>query len=634
MKKVFNHIKKGEMYIDTAITVLISLFILYISISLFSFFNQYQNMKNLSNDLLKYCADKGYTSTADVEEKYKDLLKTYGLSEDEDKTAVKISFEGTEYYENSKVQLDDKIQLTIQSKYKIKLLSSDGINVYTMSITNAKNSNKYWKVSEGVHLNPNNHVTYVAKNATYQDVSENKTLLEDKKMPDVSENGDIYTYGDYNYVFDSSLNGWKVVLNLDVVDKNKATYGEILNEINNYPIISLYETFKDCIKMKESPIVPENVTTLYGTYEGCVLLNKAPIIPNNVKIMERTFYNCSSLVVAPEIPNGVETLKRTFSGCKKLSEAPYLPNSVTNMELTYYDCSKLITVPNIPNLVTTLRGTFGLCTSFVTAPSIPDTVTTMDSTFYKCSNLTTVISLPNKLTNMSCAFDSCTSLINVPDIPNSVTNMYGTFYGCTSLKNAPTIPNNVTNMDSTFYKCDNLIGLIKINASPSSRNNCFAGTKKPIFIVGNSSVLTYLASTSSAENITVHKSVKTIESLHSPYANNSNYELLGTWNFSDAKSVNIVITYETENATADWISLTKGTDYISGNSQSDTRTYLNSNGSLMNSIGTSSSIRFGGETKTTKVFKNINMTSGSVILNTDNARNNYYGVTVTIVPVY
>jgi hypothetical protein len=124
-----------------------------------------------------------------------------------------------------------------------------------------------------------------------------------------------------------------------------------------------------------------------------------------------------------------------------------------------------------------------------------------------------------------------------------------------------------------------------------------------------------------------------METEHTPYSNGINYTILGTWDYSDAKSVTITITYQTESTSWDWLSITEGTDYVAGSSYNTSRRYLNTNGQIVNATGTSSSVKFGGSTKQTKTFT-VEMLTGSVIFRTDGSGNNYYGATVIITPNY
>ena len=178
----------------------------------------------------------------------------------------------------------------------------------------------------------------------------------------------------------------------------------------------------------------------------------------------------------------ITSLYNTFSGCKSLTTASTIPNSVTNMCQTFRDCHSLTTAPAIPNSVTNMRDTFCNCYHLATAPDMSNA---------------------NSVKNMTYTFGDCSSLITAPTIPSSVTNMNSTFSNCVKLTTAPTIPSSVTNMNMTFNYCISLTGTIEVNANPTSWDNCFHSTVKPITLTGSSTKLSALAATTSQGNVTV-----------------------------------------------------------------------------------------------------------------------------------
>ena len=126
-----------------------------------------------------------------------------------------------------------------------------------------------------------------------------------------------------------------------------------------------------------------------------------------------------------------------------------------------------------------------------------------------------------------------------------------------------------------------------------------------------------------------------IETEHNPYQYPTSYTVLGTWDYSDAKSVTITVIYETISSSYDYVLVTKGTDYISGSSQNDSRTYLDYYGDVVNTWGTATNIRFGGKTMQTVTYHNLDMLTGSVIFNGSYSySSNYYGAKVIITPNY
>ena len=125
---------------------------------------------------------------------------------------------------------------------------------------------------------------------------------------------------------------------------------------------------------------------------------------------------------------------------------------------------------------------------------------------------------------------------------------------------------------------------------------------------------------------------KVMETEHN-YTNNMNYVVLGAWDYSDAKSVNITIEYQTESISFDWLSLTKGNDYTTGSSQSTTREYLATDGTIKSTTATDSSVKFGGNTRTIKSFTNVDMLTGSAIFRSDGSTVGW-GAKITVTPNY
>lgn len=77
------------------------------------------------------------------------------------------------------------------------------------------------------------------------------------------------------------------------------------------------------------------------------------------------------------------------------------------------------------------------------------------------------------------------------------------FYGCSKLTTAPAIPESITIMQNAFCDCSELTGIIWVNSNISSTNSseCFHGTKKAIYLCGNSSTLSNLANTTTKNNV-------------------------------------------------------------------------------------------------------------------------------------
>ena len=142
--------------------------------------------------------------------------------------------------------------------------------------------------------------------------SSGNILTQGQNMPATSKINDVYEYGDYKYT--KIAGGWNVG---EVTNKNKTSYGEILEEINKEKIISMRRTFVLCSGLKIAPKIPKSVTSLTSTFFGCSLLTTAPEIHENVKYLDQTFQYCRSLTGNIKINANPIKYDMCFEGTKK-----------------------------------------------------------------------------------------------------------------------------------------------------------------------------------------------------------------------------------------------------------------------------------------------------------------------------
>ena len=223
------------------------------------------------------------------------------------------------------------------------------------------------------------------------------------------------TYEDeyYNYEFDEYNKVYKV----SVKDKTLSKYGDVLENIDGIPIVSLEDTFSQCKNLVEAPKIPENI-----------------------KILRSTFSQCTNLAQAPEIPDGVTDMSYAFSACGKITQAPEIPASVTRM-----------------------YGTFRY-TGLVKAPVIPENVIDISHIYVHCKQLIEVPDIPKGVRDMSYAFWECTNLEKAPKIQEGTENVRSAFADCTNLIQAPEIPSSAKYINNVFGNCPKLTGTIKINS--------------------------------------------------------------------------------------------------------------------------------------------------------------------------
>ena len=245
--------------------------------------------------------------------------------------------------------------------------------------------------------------------------------------------GDVYVYGDYEYRYNrtatsdhywnssnNNLGGWGVI----VLNRSKVSYGQVLWEIADKPIISINFAFGDADNLARAPEVPPSVTSMY-----------------------RAFNHCDEMLTAPKIPEGVTSTHGCFSDCYELREPSNIPSTVRGtdgMSYMFYDCVAMLYAPK----------------SFPTNTS----VTSMDRMFWDCQSIKSYPTIPNHITNLHSTFANNLSLVTAPNIPTSAVNMHSTFNRCEKITTVGAIPQGVVDLGSTFYRCMSLRDTITVNA--------------------------------------------------------------------------------------------------------------------------------------------------------------------------
>ena len=96
--------KKGEGYVDVAITIMIVAFVLVFVVNMVSLVALNQNLKTISDQLVEYASQHG---TIAIDAYAQSLSEKTGID-------FSYSFEGSElYYATGQVQLGDTIQCTV-----------------------------------------------------------------------------------------------------------------------------------------------------------------------------------------------------------------------------------------------------------------------------------------------------------------------------------------------------------------------------------------------------------------------------------------------------------------------------------------------------------------------------------------
>lgn len=343
-----------------------------------------------------------------------------------------------------------------------------------------------------------------------------------------------------------------------------------------------------------------------------------------------------------------------FINCTELTSV-IMPDTITEIKWSgssnkcwggaFWGCTNLKTVKLSQNLKGSLTGTFMSCKSLESI-DIPDGVTQLRwYTFSGCTSLKEINFGPNsKLSSMGSDPISGSGLTEF-HLPHSITNLSSYSLNCYNLKTVyydGTLAEwNALRKDSTYDYCNYNLN-IKVVCHDGVTCTTHASA------VGKDCQTQALCPTCNHYfgNVGPHKSVNgtctvcgldvtVIESEHYQAPVNNNYVVLGTWDYSDAQSVTIIVTHKFPYGSFDFGSIVEGTDYISGRGYRDTRNYLKTNGEIMSTTGSNSSVQFGRTSNTprTLIFENIDMLTGSAILKTSYKETDY-GFTVQVIPNY
>ena len=437
----------------------------------------------------------------------------------------------------------------------------------------------------------------------------------------------------YGYLVDS---GEK-----DTNDSTKSLYN--LYIVSDAPIFapadcsSLFIYFRNLISIDfNNNFNTANVTDMNGMFFGCSSLTSLDLSnfnKSNVTDMSDMFSNCQSLI--------------------SIDLSNFNTSNVTNMSNMFSVCSSLINLDlsnfNTAN-VTSMSAMFGMCSSLTSlnlSSFNTSNVTDMSSMFYGCSSLTS-LNLSNfntsSVTNMQSMFSGCSSLTTTINIMNANITNYKTMFLNSSTNQGTKITVDYIASASTLV--DNMI------ATKSSNSNVVKGSIIPeysITITGNDDIKyesinrlkgtkVTLTSISGNNYITSFKmngttingkefimpdtdvtitdivalACKTIESAHNPYPNSQDNVILGEHTFEGAKSLTVILDYQTESTSYDY--------FLIYDSSSST-------------TGINNNKKYGGSTRTTETIT-INSNYIKITFKSDSSSNKYYGLKAIVIPNY
>lgn len=166
------------------------------------------------------------------------------------------------------------------------------------------------------------------------------------------ENGNYVYQGNAEYVaIPNEINGEKVTSLKDMFWGKTNLKGVIIPD----GIVSMENTFVDCVNLQEIAYLPNSVTTMMSTFQGCTSLKSVPVkLPENLKLGTNAFFKCSSLTKAPILPEGLRSMYGMFnaSGITSIT----IPSTVTELGYAFKDCVNLEGDLVIPNSVDSTLG--------------------------------------------------------------------------------------------------------------------------------------------------------------------------------------------------------------------------------------------------------------------------------------
>ena len=133
IRSIFKN-KRGESYVDVAITVMIVAFVLVFSVNIVSIVALNQNVKIMSDQIIDYATRNG---TTDIGDYVKTLRENSGID-------FACSFAGTDYLSGQKVQLGDVIRCKLT--YRVSIFGfGDAVFPVTVQADSQGISQVYWK---------------------------------------------------------------------------------------------------------------------------------------------------------------------------------------------------------------------------------------------------------------------------------------------------------------------------------------------------------------------------------------------------------------------------------------------------------------------------------------------------------
>ena len=423
-----------------------------------------------------------------------------------------------------------------------------------------------------------------------------------------------------------------------------------LNSFNTSKVTNMREMFRFCSSLTSLDLSSFNTSEVIymgNMFDGCRSLTNLDIRnfnTSNVTNMAAMFEDCSALAeldLSRFNTSSVIDMGWMFLGCQKLTSldlSSFNTVNVTNMESIFSGCSSLTNLDlsnfNTSN-VTDMGGMFNGCSSLE--------VINLDNLNMENVINFRAIALSGNKEGM---FQGCTKLSTTINIVSNVATNYGNmFYGAATSEGASIIVNYIADASDLV---DNMI------ATKSSNSNIIKGSIIPeysITISGNDDIkyerisgakgakvtLTSISGNNyvtsfkmngilvngnefymPGNNVTITDIVtvacKIIETAHNPYPDSQRHVVLGEYTFENAKSLTVILNYQTEGY-SDCFYIYDSSTATSG--INNNKRYYSSSSKII----------------TTETIT-INSNYIKIEFSSNASRNNYYGLKAIVIPNY
>ena len=434
-----------------------------------------------------------------------------------------------------------------------------------------------------------------------------------------------------------------------------------LSSFNASNVTSMSSMFYNCSALTNldlSSFNTSNVTSMYSMFEGCSALTNLDLSSfntSNVTDMSLMFDNCSSLISIDlssfntSNVTSIGCMFRYYSSLTNLDLSSFNTSKVTSMNYMLEGCSALTNLDlssfNTSN-VTSMSSMFYNCSALTNLDlSSFNTLKVLDMRymFYNCSALTNLDLSSFNTSNVICMkymFHGCSALTTTINIMNpSLTDYSYIFYNTSINSNAQVTVNYI---ESASTLVDNMIATKSSNSNvikgniiyghtitisdntdiTYQSNNTYVGTFITLnSISGNNYVTSFKMNGTLIEgktftmpdadviitDITTVDCI-TIESDHNPYLNSQNNVIIGEHTFEGAKSLTVILDYQTETSYYDYF-------YI------------------YDSASATTGIKYGGSTRTQNTIT-INSNCIKITFTSNSSGNDYYGLKAIVIPNY